>query len=120
MAWLGNIQSYTAAAAITRGDRLKFSAGATTVTPAGATDASFAVAEEDAASGALVRVRAHTPGHVVELRAGAAFSVGAALYGAASGEVSGTSNAGTDRFTALEAAAAANELVSCLINFVGA
>jgi len=120
MAFQSNLQSYVAAAAIVRGDRLKFSAGAITVEPAGATDASVGTAKSDAAIGDVLQCVMHTPGHVVEVRAAGAFAVGATLYGAAAGEVDDAVNAGTDRFHALQASTAADEVVSAFIPFVGA
>lgn len=108
-----------ASAALTRGDRVKLDAAAKTVSPAGATEGSIGTVEQSYASGALATVTLHSNDKVLKVRAATAFAVGATLYGAAAGEVDDAVNAGPDRFKALEAATAADDLVIALFVATG-
>ena len=103
----GNI-TYTAAAAITRGQPLKFSSGKVTPTTA-ATDLAIGIALDSAASGDIVPVAilgAYTG--TVELKAGGAISAGAQVTAAAT-----ATSAATDVIigVALEAAAASGAYI---------
>ena len=113
--------SIVTSAALFRGDRVKLDAAALTVSPSAATEGSIGVVDRDWDSGDLAEVDLLSSAKVFELRALTAFAVGATLYGAAAGEVDDVVNVGVDRFRALEAATAANDIVRCIpIKYSGA
>ena len=109
--------TFLTAGAVVKGDRVKLdSAGSVVV--GGVGDTTIGAALDDAASGAYVPVALFGPS-VVELRAAGAFSIGT-IYAAASGAVDDAVTASLDRFTALKAATAAEQLVPCLPLWIGA
>lgn len=103
-------KSFTAAAAITEGQRVKISSGNADV--AAATDAAIGVATTAAASGEVVTVKLFSAPGTFLCRAGAAITAGAQLYPLAAGKVD---DAGTTalNLVALEAATADGDLIEC-------
>lgn len=114
MSYNEGIRSFTASGAVTAHSRVKITGSSSTdpiqVELAGAGEQHAGVCEYAAADGATVAVRMINYPGTVEVIAADTFSVGATLYGAASGKVSDTSS-GSAIGIALEAATAANDIV---------
>ena len=94
--------------------RVKLSGG--TVVYADAGEAFIGVTTEKKSSGEIIDVALKGSHRTFKVEAAEAFSQGAALYGAADGKVQDTAS-GTQMGTAMEAAAAATELVEVLFDW---
>jgi len=110
----GPKQTYVAAAALERGDMVKFTAGALTLIKGIATTDSFGCVSKDYAIGDACEVIMFTPGHVVELRVAGTVALDALLYPAADGECDDAVTTGSFRGKALEVGAA-NQIISVLV-----
>lgn len=105
---MGPVVTWTASAAINRKCRVKRT-GDGTVGPAGAGEASIGVAQDAvAASGDLVQVLMWSNDRVTKVAASKAIAEGAAVYGAASGQISDAVS-GASIGVALHAATAAGD-----------
>ncbi len=115
----GNEKAFTASAAITQFARVKVS-GAGTVAEAGLAEKDIGTALNEAASGEVVNVRLRTAAGTHKMIAKEAFAVGSTLYTEADGKVQDTAEATSFQVgTALEAAAADNDIVEVLYNTHG-
>jgi hypothetical protein len=107
-------KAFTAGTDLAAGRRVKLQNATTTTPPqvvyAGAGEQHLGVTTRAVASGALVSVRLRTVPGSVEIEAAASYAVGALLYGAADGKVSGTA-VGSAIGVAVEAAASSGALV---------
>jgi hypothetical protein len=83
------------------------------VAVAGSNEANIGFADDAVTSGEYVTVRLKSTGKTFKALAAGAFAVGAALYNHAAGTVDDGSG-GTQRYVALEAAAAAGDVVEVL------
>ena len=107
-------RALTAGGTITQWALVKVGA-ALTCTIAAITEEAIGVAEHAAVSGGLVRVRLLSAQGTIKCAAAGAFSVGAVVYGQASGLVDDASGSSQIRIgIALEAATAANDIVEVL------
>lgn len=119
----GGVVTFTAAVAIAQYARVKLAASQSS-SPA---DVDLAIldgqhigyADRPAGIGEVVPVRLRNAEGTRLVIASEAFVAGAAVYGAAAGEVSGTAGAGTQIGVALQAAGAAGDIVSILDDNAG-
>ena len=110
-------KSFTTAAAIAEGQRVKLSG--TSIDVAAATDSSIGVAIASAPSGGTCTVKLFTAPGTFVMRAAAAITAGALLYPTASGNVDDTGTTALP-LVAVEAATAANDLIECAWALKGA
>ena len=113
------LRTFTAGAALTTGERVTVTAGSTTtppqvgLAPVGATANFVGYVEAPASSGELVTVRPRSQSGTRQAIASAAITVGAVVYGSASGRVSSTAS-GTAIGQAITAAAAAGDMIELI------
>jgi len=106
-------KTFTAGAAIGENLRVKISSGVLAVAGVGASDEPVEIGTMEApsfASGDKATVVLRSAQGTVKMVAAAAITAGAAVYGAASGQISSTSS-GNQIGIALEAAGAANDVI---------
>jgi len=109
-------KSFTATSAITAWHRVQLTSGSgTAVEHAGADEEFIGVAQHSADAGDQVTVKLRGVAGTFKVAAAGAVTVGATIYGAADGEVDDTAS-GAPIGTALEAAAAGDEIIEVVFN----
>ena len=105
--------TFTTGADLTKGQRVKLSSG--NVVAAGLNEEHIGVTLHPAASGDPVTIKLTSGTGTFAIQCASTCTQGAALYSAAAGQVDDASGgAGAKRFIALQACAAANEIIECL------